>query len=58
MENIEVNENIKKIINKYHDIKCSICLQKLSKSNINSFFIMPRTDKGKYYCSKICYNFI
>ena len=55
--NIEVNENIKKVINKYHNIKCSICLQKLNKYNINNFFIMPKTKDGRYYCSELCYNF-
>ena len=55
---MEVNSNISKIILNYSFIRCSVCLKELSGNNINNFFIMPKTDKGKYYCSKICYNFI
>ncbi len=58
IQKTELNHNLKKIVSNYQNIKCSVCLQKLNNTNINSFFILPKTDKGKYYCSKLCYNFI
>jgi len=48
------NDNLKKIVSNYHNIKCSICLQKLNNNNIKYFFMLPKTEKGKYYCSELC----
>ena len=56
---MEINNNIKKIIQEYTKIKCCICHVNLNTSNINDFFIFPENYKyKKYYCSKICFNFI
>ena len=53
-----INKNIRAIISNYSNIKCHTCLQHMNTNNINNFFIMPKINKGKYYCSITCYNFI
>ena len=58
IQKTDLNANLKKIVSNYQNIKCSVCLQRLNNTNINNFFILPKTEKGKYYCSDICYNFI
>ena len=55
---MDINDNLKNKISYYSRIKCHTCLQNINSNNINNFFKMPKSDKGKYYCSKICYNFI